>query len=53
MKLEETLAVENMVYYFSIQGGLPVLVDSLYISTNGLPLIAAVLEKDHKLQTDF
>jgi len=52
-KLEETLKVENMVYYFSVQNGLPMLVDSLYISTAALPLIASVLEKDQKLQTDF
>jgi tetratricopeptide (TPR) repeat protein len=45
-KLKETLDVENMVYYFSIQNGLPMLVDSLYISTNGLPLITSILETD-------
>ena len=52
-KLKETLDIENMVYYFSIQNGLPMLVDSLYISTNGLPVIASILEADQKLQTDF
>ena len=45
-KLEKTLTApksENMVYYFQVNGGLAVLVDSLYFSTLALPLIETLL----------
>ena len=38
-KLTKTLEDESMVYYFSVNEGLKVLVDSLYLNTNGLKLI--------------
>ena len=45
-KLEKTLTSdksENMVYYFQVNGGLTVLVDSLYFSPRALPLIETLL----------
>ena len=52
-KLTEILADENMVYYFNVNGGMSILVDSLYISTTGLKLIQKVLENNEKLKDDF
>ena len=42
-----------MVYYFNVNDGCRVLVDSLYISTEALKLIQNLLEKNKKLQDDF
>ena len=52
-KLGKTLEDENMVYYFNVNDGMKILVDSLYISTEVLPLIQTILEKNPKLQDDF
>lgn len=52
-KLAETLNDEDMVYYFNVNDGMKILVDSLYISTEVLPLIQTTLEKNPKLQDDF
>lgn len=52
-KLESTLKDENLVYYWSVQGGFKMLVDSLYFATNSLPLLQTLLEKNPKLQDDF
>jgi hypothetical protein len=38
-KLSETLKNEDMVYYFNVNDGSKVLVDSLYLSTDALPLV--------------
>lgn len=38
-KLTKTLKDEDMVYYFNVNDGLKVLVDSLYLSTEALTLI--------------
>lgn len=48
-KLSKTLEDENMVYYFNVNDGMKILVDSLYISTQVLPLIQTLLEKNPKL----
>jgi len=42
-----------MTYYFCVSGGLAVLVDSLYLSTDGLVIIRDLLAKNVKLQEDF
>ena len=42
-----------MVYYFSVNDGPKILVDSLYLSTNALNIIQKLLEKNVKLQEDF
>jgi hypothetical protein len=42
-----------MVYYFTVNDGFKVLVDSLYISIACLRLIEKLLEKNTKLQEDF
>lgn len=52
-KLANVLGDESMVYYFSVNSGLKVLVDSLYLNTNGLRLVQSLLEKNAKLQEDF
>lgn len=52
-KLKKTLAAEDMVYYFNVQEGLRVLVDSLYITPQALALVQELLEKNAKLQDDF
>lgn len=52
-KLKKTLSDENMVYYFSVNDGFKILVDSLYLGTNGLAMIETMIEKDAKLQEDF
>ena len=52
-KLSEILKVEEMVYYFNVNDGCKVLVDSLYISTNALPLLQTILDENKKLQDDF
>lgn len=52
-KLTKTLDDEKMVYYFSVNDGFQVLVDSLYISTTCLPLLEKLLDKNTKLQEDF
>ena len=38
-KLTEVLKSEDMVYYFNVNEGCKVLVDSLYMSTDALPLL--------------
>ena len=48
-KLTKTLEAENMVYYFSVNNGFNLLVDSLYFSTVGLTLVENLLEKHPKL----
>lgn len=53
VKLGKTLEDEHMVYYFNVNDGMKILVDSLYISTEVLPLIQTLLEKNPKLQDDF
>lgn len=52
-KLAKTLEDEKMVYYFSVNDGFQVLVDSLYLSTTGLQLLEKLLDKNTKLQEDF
>ena len=52
-KLKKTLAAADMVYYFNVQEGLKVLVDSLYITPQALPLVQELLDKDAKLQDGF
>jgi len=52
-KLSDTLEAEDMIYYFNVNDGCKVLVDSLYISTTGLKLIQDLLEKNVKLRDDF
>lgn len=42
-----------MVYYFNVNDGSAILVDSLYESTLGLPVIQEMLEQNQKLQDDF
>lgn len=48
-KLAKILEDEDMVYYFNVNDGMKILVDSLYISTEVLPLIQTILEKNQKL----
>ena len=43
----------DMVYYFNVQEGCTILLDSFYESTIALGLIQSVLEKNGKLQDDF
>lgn len=52
-KLAKILEDSDMVYYFNVQEGCAMLVDSLYESTIALGLIQSVLEKNGKLQDDF
>lgn len=52
-KLTQTLQDENMSYYFSVNDGFKVLVDSLYFNTLALPLIESQLEKNLKHQEQF
>ena len=52
-KLSKTLEDENMVYYFSVNDGFNVLVDSLYKSTTSLFLIEKLLDNNTKHQEDF
>jgi len=52
-KLKKTLVAEDMVYYFNVQEGLRVLVDSLFITPQALPLVRDLLDENHKLQDDF
>ena len=52
-KLATTLQGEDMMYYFNVNDGCKVLVDSLYISTSGLKLLQDLLEKNAKLQEAF
>lgn len=42
-----------MVYYFGVNDGFSILVDSLYLSTSCLPLLEKLLDKNTKLQEDF
>jgi hypothetical protein len=39
LKLSETLKNEDMVYYFNVNDGCKILVDSLYITPDALPLV--------------
>lgn len=52
-KLGQTLKDENMSYYFSVNDGFKVLVDSLYFNTLALPLIESQLESNPKHQEQF
>ena len=52
-KLAKILEDSDMVYYFNVQEGCALLVDSLYESTIALGLIQTMLEKNAKLQDDF
>jgi len=52
-KLAKTLSDENMVYYFNVNGGMQILVDSLYITTQGLKLIQKTLDDHEKLRDNF
>lgn len=52
-KLSDVLKSEEMVYYFSVNDGCKILVDSLYLSTTALPLIQKLLDENKKLQDDF
>lgn len=52
-KLAKILEDSDMVYYFNVQEGCAMLVDSLHESTIALDLIQSVLEKNVKLQDDF
>jgi hypothetical protein len=52
-KLTETLKDDNMKYYFSVQEGFKLLVDSLYLNTRAIVLIEKLLEKNEKLQEAF
>ena len=51
--MSKTLDKEDMVYYFNVNEGMKVLVDSLYLSTDALPLIQKLLDDNVKLQDDF
>ena len=52
-KLRKTLDDEQLLYYFNVNDGFTILVDSLYESTTALKLIQSILEKNKKLQDDF
>jgi len=52
-KLTKILADDNMIYYFSVNEGFKVLIDSLYFGTGALDLIETTLEKQKKLQEDI
>jgi len=48
-KLSKVLDDEKMVYYFNVNEGFKVLIDSLYFSTSGLKLIKKMIETHPKL----
>lgn len=52
-KLTKTLEDENMTYYFSVNEGFKILVDSLFLNTNALVLIEKLLDKNEKHQEAF
>lgn len=52
-KLTKTLEDQDMVYYFTVNDGFRIIVDSLYLSTTCLPLLQKQLESNTKLQDDF
>jgi hypothetical protein len=52
-KLTKTLEDENMKYYFSVNEGFKLLVDSLYLNTNALPLLESLLDKNEKHHEAF